>query len=30
MEALQESIRMAQKKNDHVCLQHALVSSYLF
>ncbi|XP_041368923.1 anaphase-promoting complex subunit 5-like [Gigantopelta aegis] len=24
MEALQESIRMAQKKNDHVCLQHAL------
>ncbi len=28
--AVQEAIRMAQEANDHVCLQHALVSYLLF
>lgn len=26
--ALQEAIKLAQESNDHVCLQHALVSDY--
>ena len=29
MAALREAISMAQENNDHVCLQHALVSAHV-